>query len=368
MEVLRHLRPLGRVALALAVATLAAAPAGAQRRRAEEPAPPPGPQWPIKTREHVDLWLHGFALLQDDTATVPIFAREYAQRMMILKNTRSVYTAFDAARDELSGTATARNLLLNPQFLALYFGSWEEMVQAFEYFQRAEGNPQSARSREIAAIIAFLAQYFPRPDDRAWAKRFVEALNDEREKFYKQFWLDEHRRRGAALATADSLWQREWRPAMQRFLNHTQQPSGDLILSMVLGGEGRALPAGKSANQYAVPYPAAPDSAEALLYVFAHEAAGAIAKVAIDDNLTPAQQRAGAGTRLAGAGLVRGGALIVERMIPGAGERYARWYLAQMGRSAPDGGAAALLASLFPMPDEMIDAMKRQIELSFMGI
>src|SRR6478609_47904 len=23
--------------------------------------------WPVKTREHVDLWLHGYALLQEDT-------------------------------------------------------------------------------------------------------------------------------------------------------------------------------------------------------------------------------------------------------------------------------------------------------------
>ena len=43
---------------------------------------------------------------------------------------------------------------------------------------------------------------------------------------------------------------------MQRYLNHTQQASGDLIVSLALGGEGRAVPAGKSASQYAVAWPA----------------------------------------------------------------------------------------------------------------
>ncbi len=373
MEVLRDLRSFGRLTLAFGFAVgfalaLSAAPADAQRRRAEPVPPPPGPQWPVKTREHVDLWLHAFALLQEDTATVPIFARGYAERMMILKNSRGIYTSLDSARDDLARIGAERGLLLNAQFLSLYFGTWEEMVQAFDYFIKAEGNPSKTSNREVAGIIAFLASNFPRTDDRAWVTRFMAALTNEREKFYKQYWLDEFRARSVALAATDSLWQSTWRPALQPYLNHTQQPSGDLILSLVLGGEGRALPAGKSSSQFAVPFPATADSAEVVLFTFAHEAAGAIAKVAVDDNLTPSQQRAGLGDRYGSAGLIRGGALILERLIPGSGERYARWYLAQMGRAAPEGGAAAMLVEAFPMPTEMVDAMKRQIELSFSGI
>ena len=36
--------------------------------------------WPVKTREHVDLWLHGYALLTADTARIPFFRRGYRQR------------------------------------------------------------------------------------------------------------------------------------------------------------------------------------------------------------------------------------------------------------------------------------------------
>lgn len=368
MEVLRHLRPLGRLTLVLAAATLFASPLEAQRSgRGEPPPAAPGPNWPVKTREHVDLWFHAFALLQDDTAAVPIFDRGYRERITVLKNARGLYTGFDAARDELARTGAPH--LMGAQFIALYFGTWDDMQQAFTYFLRAEGDPRSAgRNSEVAGIIAFLAAQFPRPADREWARKFIEALADEREKFHRAWWLEQLRAREPALAAADSLWQQSWRPKLQGYLNYTRQTGGDLILSLVLGGEGRAVPAGARANQYAVAFPTTADSAAVLLYAFAHEAAGAIAQVAVDDNLTPAQQRSGLGAQYGSAGLVRGGAMLIQQFMPELAEGYARWYLAQAGRAAPEANALAALAEAFPMPDLMIESMKRQIALSAQGI
>lgn len=367
MEVLRDLRSLRGLTLILAALALVAAPLEAQRNRAGA-LPARGPQWPVKTREHVDLWLHAFALLQDDTAKVPFFDRGYRERVTIVKNSRSIYTRFDEQRNALAGDAAAARHLLGAQFLPLHFGTWTEMRQALEYFFRAEGNPRSANNPEVRAIVAFFAQQFPRPEDRVWLRKLVEAIDAEYESFYKAYWLEQFRAREAALARADSLWQSSWRPGLQRYLNYTQQASGDLILSVTLGGEGRALNAGERTNQFAVAFPASADSAEVLLYAFAHEVAGAIARVAVTDHLTPAQQRSGVGAQLEASGLVRGGALLVEQVLPGGGERYARWYLAQAGLPVPDADALAALAAAFPMPDVMIDEMKRQIALSFQGI
>lgn len=367
MEVLRDLRTLRSLILAGTTLAFAAAPLDAQRQRGEA-LPAPGPQWPVKTREHVDLWFHVFALLQDDTSTVPLFDRGYRERITIAKNSRGLYTKFDEQRDAIANDPVASRHLLNAQFLTLHFGTWPEMKQAFEYFFRAEGNPRQANNREVQAIVAFFAQQFPRPDDRAWAQKLVDATQAEYDEFYKAYWLEQFRAREAALARADSLWQGVWRPSLQQFLNYTQQSSGDLILAISLGGEGRALNAGNRANQFAVTFPASADSAEVLLFAFAHEAASSIARVAVNDHLTPAQQRTGLGAQLESRGLVRGGALLVEQVLPGTGERYARWYLAQAGKPVPDEGALAALAESFPMPDEMIEAMKRQIALSFQGI
>ena len=367
MEVLRDLRTLRVLILALAALALAGSSADAQRRRPEALAPVTQP-WPVKTREHVDLWLHAFALLQDDTATVPIFDRGYRERMTIAKNARGVYTKFDEQRTALAANPVTARHYLDAQFLPLYFGTWAEMQQAVTYFLRAEGDPRRANNREVQGIVAFLAQGFPKPEDRAWLQQFMEAVQAEYDGFYKAWWLEQFRARERALAVTDSLWQSSWRPGLQRYLGYTQQAGGDVVLSMVLGGEGRAVPAGERQNQFALPFPSSADSAEVLLYVFAHEAASAIARVAVNDNLTPAQQRQGLGETLIAHGLVRGGALLVEQVLPGGGERYARYYLAQMGRTAPEGGALAALEQAFPMPDAIVAEMKRQIALSYQGI
>src|SRR5919202_387528 len=66
------------VALAMTVGALGCTTGGGAA-----PMPPPAPvettpgvrqldsTWPITTRLHIDLWLHGFAMIQDDTARVP---------------------------------------------------------------------------------------------------------------------------------------------------------------------------------------------------------------------------------------------------------------------------------------------------------
>lgn len=368
MEVLRHLRPKGLIGPLLLVALLVGGCAGTQATAAPLRPVSLGAQWPVKTREHVDLWLHGFALLVEDTATVPLFARGYRDAVTIEKNRRRVYSVLDSLRAPLQTTLRLRPQLEGAQFVALYFGTWAELKQAMDYFIKAEGEPRNASDREVQGIIAFLAQQFPRKEDREFARRLTAALDDELGDFFHAWWIEQQRERGAALAAADSLWQGSWRPALQPYLNHTQQGNGDLIVSLPLGGEGRAVPAGKNRSQYAVAWPASRDSAEVMLFTFAHEAAGAVAAVAVNDHLTPAQQREGAGVRYASAGLVRGGALVVERIAPALAERYARYYLAQAGKPVPAGGALAALAEAFPMPEEMIASMKRQIALAFTGI
>lgn len=222
------------VLLAATVALGAAGCAGTQSTAAPLTRAEPGVQWPVKTREHVDLWLHSFALLMDDTATVPLFARGYRDQLTVIKNSRNILTGLDSSRAALAATLKARPAFEGTQFLALYFGSWEEMRQAFEYFLRAEGDPAKSGNREVQAVIAFLAQQFPRAEGREFARRLIAGVASERERFHHAWWVEQQRERSAALAAADTLWQRRWRPALQRYLNHTQQASGDLILTLAL--------------------------------------------------------------------------------------------------------------------------------------
>jgi hypothetical protein len=201
--------------------------------------PGAGPQargWRVGTEEHVDLWLHGFAMLTSDTGHVPFFARGYKQAMTARKQQRNVFTLLDANRQELSQRFAANPALTNAQFLAMYFPSFQEMVTATDFFIRSGGNPRAASDPQVQQEIALLAANFRSPADRTWLRLFVQSLQDESTKFYHAYWTSEQQTRGPAFAQVNQLWTSQYYPKLSRFLNNTQQPAGELILSLPLGG------------------------------------------------------------------------------------------------------------------------------------
>ena len=124
------------------------------------------------------------------------------------------------------------------------------------------------------------------------------------------------RRRDAAFAAVDSLWQRRVRPALQPFLNHIQQRDGQVILSPVLEGEGRTVTVGKQDNTVACGLPATADRAMDAIHCLLHELVGALTTVAVEDNVTPAEKRSGVADKYQSLALVRGGALLAAKLGP----------------------------------------------------
>jgi len=128
--------------------------------------------WPVKTREQVDLWLHGFAMLQEDTTFVPFFKRGYSTEMIVLKNRANVVTQLDANREKLRARLATNPQLINAQFVPLSFSTWAELSQTVDLFVRANGDPRAASSQQQAGAIAFLAAYFPTGPDPGARTRF----------------------------------------------------------------------------------------------------------------------------------------------------------------------------------------------------
>ena len=132
-------RAIRRIAL-LMIATACVTPAGptgarrvAPRDRSRSTQPMQIAQqrgWRVSTAEQVDLWLHGFALLTSDTGRVPFFARGYKQQIREIKRQRNVYSLLDANQSELSARFATNPALANAQFLAMYFSSFQEIVNA----------------------------------------------------------------------------------------------------------------------------------------------------------------------------------------------------------------------------------------------
>ena len=381
---MNFIRTLRRAGAGIAVGALALAATGcAAPGTPGSPAPSPGggatptqggatplvqATWPVRTREHVDLWLHSYALLTPDSTLVPYFRRGYRDRMLELRRQRGVSTQLDATRARLlERVAVQPSLATGPQFLPFYFASWEQMRQAVDLFIRANGNPRATSDPTLQQYIALLAGSFQSAADREWLRLFVTAVDDESRRFYHDYWTAESRTHAAVVAHVDSLWQRSWRPPLQRFLNNTQQQNGEIYLSLPLDGEGRTVNFGKVQNAVAVGMPDAIGNSESVLYTFAHEVAGSVANTAIVDNTTPAERRAGTTARFEQSAAVRAGALLLERTLPSAVPGYMRFYLQAAGRTAPADPRAAFV-STFTVPDAVNAAIGRQVEVILGGI
>ena len=341
------------------------------------PEPPPAPApaqqptagpWVVDTREHVDLWLHAFAMLQGDSTRVPFFRRGYRDSVVAARKRANVLSMIDVNRGTLSARFVAFPNLVSAQFVPLYFGTWEETRQSAELFLRNNGNDRNAGDLHSQQIIQLFSGYFPTSADREWLRLFVQAVEDERVKFFASYWRAEQLRRSAARAVVDSLWRTTYRQRFARFLNNSGADRGSLLLSLPLDGEGRTLDVGQRTRLVTVNFPDTPANAREALYTFVHEIVSSVTTIAIDDNTSPADKRNGTVDRYASNALVRGGALMLQRAAPELADGYARYYLRSARVPFTSGDAMAALAAAFPLPDAIRDGIQRQIELVMGGI
>lgn len=325
-------------------------------------------EWTVATREHVDLWLHAFALLQADSARVPFFRRGYRDSVMAARARANATTMLDANREKLAARFLAFPNLVSAQFIPLYFGTWEETRQSGELFLRSEGDERAAGDLRSQQIIRLFAGYFPTQPDREWLRLFLQAVEDERVKFYDSFWREQQRAHEAARATVDSLWTNRYRQRFARFLNNSSTDRGTILLSLPLNGEGRTVDAGQRTRLVTVGFPATSADAPEAIYAFAHEVVSSVTSIAIADNTSPAEKRSGADSRYASAALVRGGELLLAKVAPELADGYARYYLRAARVPFSTGDARSALAAAFPLPDVIRDAIQRQIEVVLGGI
>jgi hypothetical protein len=337
------------------------------------PSAPAAARWPVKVQPHVDLWLHGFGMISTDTLPVPLFRRGYRDSMVVLRNRANVYTTLDANRDELAARLASTPALQNAQFVVFSFPTWESLSAAIETFIRVEGDPRRVTDQTTAAEVAFLASQFPSALDRTWLRRFHEGLVDERRAFYEGFFTTTQRERSTVLDAVFVRWEEKERQRFQRFLAATKQRSGDLLLSLPLGPEGRLASGRDGQTIVAVPMPGRVEDAAEALAVFAHEVVGSTVGSAVSDNTTPAEQRSGASTRYVAFGQVRGGVLLLQEIAPDLVAPYVRYYLRQGGHRVPaasttDAALVSALATAYPLPSAILDAIKRQIDIALGGI
>ena len=334
------------------------------------PAPPAamGGQWTVDAREHVDLWLHAFALVQADSSRVPFFRRSYRDSVVAQRKRTNVMSMIDVNSDKLSARFVAYPNLVSAQFIPLYFASWDETRQSAELFLRNQGDDRNAGDQRSQQIIRLFAGYFPTQPDREWLRLFIQAVDDERTKFFVAYWRNQQQQRAAARAAVDSLWRTTYGQRFARFLNNSGSDRGTIILSLPLNGEGRTLDVGQRTRLVTVNFPESSTDAREALFTFAHEISSSVTSIAIEDNTSPAEKRNGTGDRYASAALVRCGAMLMQRVAPELADGYARYYLRSARVPFTSGDAMAALAAAFPLPNAIRDGIQRQIEVVLGGI
>lgn len=327
----------------------------------------PAQGWTVRTREHVDLWLHGYALLQQDTARVPFFRRGYRERLLAERRSRNVTSALDVNRERLVNRLAANPALVNGQFLPLYFASLSDMERVIDLTIELQGDPRRAPNQQLAQYVAIVSASFPSAADRDWLRTFMASLTDEHRVFYRDHWLREQGSRAGVAQAVTSLWERH-KAGFDRYLSNTQQTRGEILLALPLNGEGRTTDIGGRFFEVAVNHPASAAAAAEALYTFAHEIVLATTTTAVNDNVTPAEQRSGVGATYTSNAAVRGGALLLERIAPDLRQGYMRYYLAEIGQQAPTGDPRTAFERAFPLPDPVLTAIRSQLDVVLGGI
>jgi hypothetical protein len=333
------------------------------------PSAQPPLRWPVRTAEHIDLWLHAFALISEDTARVRLYRNGYRDSLVVVKNQRNVLTSLDANRTTLAKRLPLTGGYLSAQFLPFEFSNWDAMKYALERFLQFEGDPRRAPDRETQARVALIASMFPTAADREWLRLFLAGVLDEQERFFNAEHSRLIRTRAPVITSVDSLWQQVYRPKFERFLNNTSQRQGHVLLSLPIGGEGRTATGPNRQTMVAVPFPASSQDAAQVLYVLAHEITGSLVGTVVADNTTPAEQRAGTADRYVSLGQVQAGAMLLAVIAPELRDGYVRYYVEQATIRRPGMTAyQALFDDGFALPPAIRDALQRQIDIILSGI
>jgi hypothetical protein len=344
---------------ALLAAAFGAVPSAAQAPRTTG--------WVVKSREHVDLWLHAWATITDDTAKVPLFRRGYRDAEQVAKNQAGVVTELDANAAKLRDGLARTPALASGQFLALTFETWDQLRAAIDLALRVDGDPRAVRGAD-QRTVAVVSASFPGREGREWLRLFARGVDDEYARWYRERWRAVQRERAPALAAVDSLLRGRWGATLRPWFANAQAGAGDLLLSPVLGGEGRYVPGDGGAARLVAPLPAAARDAVEALYAFVHELAAAAVSPVVEDHTTPAEKRSGRADEYASHGLVVAGAYVLEALDPGLAEGYVTWYLAQAGVADAPGPALARIEAAFPLPDGLRAALREQVRTILRGI
>ena len=192
------------------------------------------------------------------------------------------------------------------------------------------------------------------------SRSFALSLTDEHSKFYEQYWREQQHALRPTLAAVDTQFSQRYLKQLRSYLRGVQLPTGEIVLSLPLGGEGQSILQGQ--HSIAIGFPDVADSSLDAVYEFAHEAVATLAEQAVRERISPAEFRAGVSAQLLSPAKVRGGAMLLQRAIPELVNGYERHYLAIAHVPATGGDVDSVFVRAFPLRQAIIDGMDQRLD------
>jgi hypothetical protein len=350
---------LKRLLLAAVGLALAGASAWAQEAEAQGSER----DWKVVSAAHVDLWYHGLAVIGfDQDEGFPLYNPDYVERVKAAKEEQGVYpTALDSIAEELLEDLEEDAAFQNFHFVPLYFptADREGMLTALDAVAtRRVGESTVGPDTRTGARWATGA--FEEGSHRRVLRRFVQALEREWEMFYADFWEREVALGPVAWEFLEREWNEELAPPLEDFLGDQGLQQGYLLMSPVLGPEGRLIQGNAFrgiADAVAVWAPGW-DDLDASLYSVVRELCFSI----IDQNvINPATVRRGDPNVISGRAAVRCGSMLVYR---GARDRLAEYqatFLRAAGVDSVEADTTEAFQEEFQVPARVEDAIRARL-------
>lgn len=361
--------------LSTSVAVACSTPGSSAASTAEPLAPRPDLTWRVSTRYQVDLWLHGYAMLQKDTTLVPYFKPGYRDSIEAFKKRGNITTLLDTDNDSLRNELASDSRLVGGQFLGLYFRNWETTQKAVDQYLKNVASEETQRrmtTRQLfdpdsRAVFGIIQASYNSVAEREWLRMYTAAMRDEDVKYYANYWRTQQSDRAAIFAAVDSLWTQTYFAKFRKFLTKSGQSRGEILLSLPLQGEGRTLGEPGRGPTIAVTFPDSVSSAVESMYVLAHEVVSPVSNGAVNDNTTPAEKKDGVADHYTSPAAVRGGLQLLQKVAPELVVGYARYYLDAAHISYTPGAEVAAIEKAFPLRQTIADQLTNQLNSDLSG-
>lgn len=358
-ETFEQAYPAGTAEMRAITAVAAPPPSAADSEVPEVPVS----TWHVEPKPQVDLWFHSMAVIQaDQPGPLALYSADYASRIRELKIERGVYpTQLDELAEDFReriGDGPSFDLF---HFLPLYFprADPERMLDALEAVAENRINDPTVYGPDVGNTVYNLSLQITGGRERGVLKDLVQAVRDEWNVFYRDYWKENEEKRNKRYAAVQSMWDSLFAPKLAGYLQRRRLTGGLLVPSPAIGPEGRIVESdtyNPNDQIVSVQMPLSTDRPETTVYAFLKE----LCFLLIDDQqlvkytMDPADLQ-----DLRRRAAVRCGADIMQFYAPVLASGYRRVFLDAVG--AEESSTVSAFERVYALKPEVEELVREQI-------